>query len=657
VERASERRPFTLSNVAGDSYHLGVLDPNVTVLPCTGYARLDVRVSIRRLPHNSKVRLSLVGEEDVSWDLRLSDHELAKPVLLNVSHGRYQLAIEAPHFGRFIKAVQIGEPPQTIAVDLKPLPVLEGSIIDRVTHRPVGGALIRTDVQTEAVADSAGRFTIEADPENWPKTITASAGGYAENTSVPPAARLSTILDPILLSRGGRIAVGLKCAPTQVLSLELRQVAKRGRSLGAIVQTLPVPRKISTSSLIFESVDPGEYVILAAGEQDYERFGEPVTVETGQEVKLNLCIVPFQVRLQTRMDGEPLGGSRVTLRNRDVHWSGVFTTDTAGEKTIELWQGGRLEAVLLESTEKPGGLMPYLERRTLTDGEEAEWLLEIPRREVSGTVVDAKSGAPVPNAAVALQMNADDGYSLSVKTSATEDGFFRFSPVAYGQHVLKAAAAGYPPITTSYSFHEPEHGRVMTIRLEAAKATQLTISDGRGVPLVGARVFEFTGFVNRFTGGFTDEFGTIRILVAEQNPVDVYVVPRDGSLGFVQLQPGTERSSLRIQDGISRITLYTESDSHVPIPDVQVVLRYNGRVLPVELIQALGEIQGSRIRSDLQGRMVFDHMPLGLYEFWPAGSQAELRALAAGVGPQAPVSMVAVPGENTATLTFAAVTP
>ena len=46
-------------------------------------------------------------------------------------------------------------------------------------------------------------------------------------------------------------------------------------------------------------------------------------------------------------------------------------------------------------------------------------------------------------------------------------------------------------------------------------------------------------------------------------------------------------------------------------------------------------------------------MPAGRYEFWPAGSQGELQALAAGAGPAAPVRMNAAPGENIATLTFA----
>ncbi|HYC89958.1 MAG TPA: hypothetical protein VEO54_12155, partial [Thermoanaerobaculia bacterium] len=115
--------------------------------------------------------------------------------------------------------------------------------------------------------------------------------------------------------------------------------------------------------------------------------------------------------------------------------------------------------------------------------------------------------------------------------------------------------------------------------------------------------------------------------------------------------------SIRLSRATSRIEIRAESESHQPIPNVAVVVRYNRQLLPREVVQELRRMQGARSSSRADGRIVFDHMPAGLYEFWPAGSAAEMRLLFAGAGPQAPVTMHAVPGDNVAVLTFEAVQP
>ena len=88
------------------------------------------------------------------------------------------------------------------------------------------------------------------------------------------------------------------------------------------------------------------------------------------------------------------------------------------------------------------------------------------------------------------------------------------------------------------------------------------------------------------------------------------------------------------------------------MPNVGVVMRYNGRVVPTEVIAMMATYQGAIASSGPDGRIIFEHMPPGLYELWPVGSVAELRRLTNGVGPEAPVRMTAAPGENLAELTF-----
>ena len=84
-----------------------------------------------------------------------------------------------------------------------------------------------------------------------------------------------------------------------------------------------------------------------------------------------------------------------------------------------------------------------------------------------------------------------------------------------------------------------------------------------------------------------------------------------------------------------------------------VVIRYNGIALPLEVQRAIAPMSA----SSRDGVIAMHHVPLGLYEMWPVGSPNELRAALAGLGSTAPVKIVAQPGMNTATLTFATARP
>jgi hypothetical protein len=152
----------------------------------------------------------------------------------------------------------------------------------------------------------------------------------------------------------------------------------------------------------------------------------------------------------------------------------------------------------------------------------------------------------------------------------------------------------------------------------------------------------------------TDPAGQVRIPVPDGETHDVFVVPREGSFAFATVGAGSDAITLLVPPPSSRILVRTESTDKEPIPNVSVMVRYNGRVLPPELLEAMVTLHGSRANSDSQGRIVFRTVPAGVYEFWPVGSDAELRAVAAGAGPVAPAKLAAAPGENMAVLTFTA---
>jgi hypothetical protein len=519
---------------------------------------------------------------------------------------------------------------------------ISGVVLAREGRAPVAGAAILVNEKAVAVTDTAGRFSFEADAEEWPESIVVQAAPFTRNTVRVPTARADAQLGEILLSLGGTIDV--QFAHGEVTEVEILRVVK-GRVRGQSVVRKPA----SDAPLQFEDLLPGAYIVLAKGERPWQRFGEVVEVAAGNVTTVRQAIAPFPMAVRARFDGEPLARAEVLLTHKDGHWEDKLELDEAGEASAELWQDGRVTAAV-HSTALSA---PWLERRSLRSESDAEWLLDVPAREISGTVVDSRSGAPIAGAALRLKVTSDDGTTLTVGAKSDSEGHFSLTPVAYGQHVLKAAAANHPPVELSYSFREPESRRAITVRLDPAAKVRVRVTDARGNPVANARAMHFR-FLARLGIAHTDDAGVIDIPVPDDAPSDLYVVPRDGSFGFAQLRSGTEEIAVRILEPASRVVLRTQSDKRAPIADVSVVVRYNGRVLPPDVVDALRAMQGARTISDHRGEIVFDRMPAGVYEFWPAGTAGELRALAFGVGPEAPVRITAAPGENVAVLTFTA---
>jgi len=648
IAPVTQARAFAFST--GRVHHFGVLKPDDTTLPCISDGRIELRLSPRKLAPESTAHIGVRNDAGMSWSITVAGRALRETVHLTLPKGAHVLTLETPHFCRFQQSIDVRNSPVVVGVVLTPVPVISGTVVERMTGAALGGARVETDTGTETFADQAGRYALEVEPEQWPARLTARAAGYCDMTMSVPPARAAVDLDPIALSRGGRVVVDLRQRePGHVVDIALLPITRGNLPEKTPTKTLSVAKEQRGGSFAFDDVAPGRYLVLARGDGGCERFGTVVTIEAAQEAQASLTINPYDLNVRVEFDSNPLGDARVELGHAEAFWDGAFETDADGRATIRMWQGGTAFTKVFAK-----GLLPFGDRRAIPDADSAEWLLEVPVREVVGQVIDAKSGTPIPNAELALQMKSDGVGMLSVRAQSDQDGYFRLVPVASGLHTLRAAAKERFPATVQYTFPESEKSRKVTMRLEASRAVQLTVTDERGAPLVGARVLEFDDLVDRHIGGYTDAAGAFPILVSEGQAIEAYVVPRDGSFGVVQAKSGMENAHLRVPDGACRIVLHAVSDAGAPIPNVHVAIRYNGRVLPPEIIRAFGAMFGARYKSDKDGTIVFDHMPAGFYEFWPVGSVAELRAVAGGLGPQAPIKMAVTPGVNQATLTFSA---
>lgn len=523
-----------------------------------------------------------------------------------------------------------------------PPPTLTGTVVDAGTGGLVKNALIRTDTGLETVTGRDGRFALKVERGAWPKRITVRAAGFGDRLLVVPAANASTSLGDIYLGTGGTITIELRQnAVGEIRELELVRLANRGRTPAGVVRSVTVQTRELVEVLHLEDIDPGDYILIAKGERPWQRRGERVIVLAGETMPLTVQVMPFHARLRATRDGQVLDDARVILRNSEAFWETELALRGDGT-TVELWQGGRFSATLLAD-----GSLPWKTWATL-DETHAEWLLEMARHEVVGTVIDAATREPVPHAAISLEMRPAKGGGLSVSERAGSDGTFRLAPVMPGLHTIKVGAKGYPVATTTYTFEEATESHEVTIVMEKVPMTTLRVTDAHGQPIADAWILPFRGTAAEpYTKTSAD--GTAPIYVPEQQQRDVFVIPRDGSLGAVTIASGAKETALRLPAASSRVVLRAQSEKGEPIPRIAIAIRHAGRLLPKAVEDELWR-RGSRLTSDAEGRIVLDHMPAGEYEFWPVASMADRRAIAAGRPPA--IRMNVVPGENSAVMTF-----
>lgn len=641
VPASDEVRRFVIRDEDRRTYTFGLLEAQSVVPSCREQASLQLEPARgRALPE--RVELHVTSEHGHTWQTTIAAQEWDKPITLTIPKGTYALKLEAPNFVRWSRTLEI---PHPIAhVELLPFPIITGRVIDGQSREPIAGAVLTSDLEQRAVTDASGEFRLAADPEAWPKELTITADGRGLASVQLPAARANTVLGPIALSRAATIEIALTAPDGKVSGIELIEVENHGRSVKRRVSTLTLSGS-ETQSPRFDAVEPGEYVVLAKGKRPWERIGERVSVAAGDRTKVELAVEPFDVRIRVEDGDARIANTQILIRHRDLHWEGDFETNDAGEALLQLWQGGRLQCTVVTD-----GRVPYFARRDIAEGDE-EWVITLPHLELRGVVVDGQTGEPVPGAVLALRMKSEEGYTLLVDTKADQNGAFRFAPAVYGSHSLSTGAAGYPPTEQAIQFHAPDVHRDVVVKLSRGKPVRIAVVDERERPLAGAFVIVYAGLVEEGRA-VTDANGVAGIVVIDGQSRTLFVIPRDGSFAIASVAGSDREKHVRVRDGAARIELRAQSEGAQPVSDVSVVTRYNGTVLPLGIIHALSVAHGWRPTANAEGKIIYPQVPPGTYEFWPVGSNGELLALSAGVGPRAPVTMTVGPGENVAIMSF-----
>jgi Carboxypeptidase regulatory-like domain len=579
------------------------------------------------------------------WRADLSVRDVRRDWTLVLPRGTYEANFGSARHQRARRLLTITEA-SVLDIVLNPLPTIHGRIVDARSSAVLAGALVTVGERNVAVSDAGGRFEFDADPEEWPSSVRISAAGHGTAVVAVPRARVTANLLDVALSAASMLRIRFDRAKAGEGDVA---VSLYKRNAGTPEPEAAASVKLSTGDVeaTIRDLPPGDYLVAVRGAGPGERLGMRISLDSGTK---DVEIAPAAVHLTVRADlnGSVLAGGTVRIGNDDGLWqTGWQRLNERGELRMTLWQAGTMSATLRH---RQTLTMPYFERKEVAAADEVEWHLAVPEREIAGTVIDAATQKPIAGANVAWRVRGPPAFSAT--TTADADGRFRLTAAPPGDHLVLAAADGYLPGQTRTTLLELDRQRAVTVALEPASEKTIRVIDRLGRPAADAAVLDFDGPI--ITGQrMTNAAGEVAIPIGRGGTRTVFAIPRDGSFAMVRVAGGGEGdATIAVPDGTADIVVRAQTSDAKPIADLWLLVRYNGVLLPFEVQQMLGALQGVNVKTDGTGRLVMRHMPAGFYEMWPAGSAAELRAIALNAAADAPVRVTALAGEVSAVLTF-----
>lgn len=629
VEPRDFRREIVWIRGDGREVIAGSLPAGARAVDLTAPAALagSIAVDDERWPVDLLVRLRspATPASDRAWTLSGAAAQFNLSVA-GVAAGDYELLVSADHHAPHVAPVRIAERATRLdRIALRRFPMVSGQIVARATGDRVAGArIILPEEKIETTSDLAGHFELEIGGD-WPDHLRVMHEGYAMAIVPLPKIAADVFVGELALSAGATLRLSVRAPPETKAVVELSKIDgdETRRVASSEVQGEP---------LVFSGLAVGRYRVLVRGESPLERYGETVEVKSaGTEIPLDIAIEPQEMEIVVTRKGMGVPQATVELRSQDGGWRATFTTGDGGKYRASMWQRGKFVAFV-----SPPGAPDTVIHADI--GEQHVWEIRLPEHRIAGTVTDAKSGRGVPQATIFLKTETADASTL-VRSATDENGRFEYSAVEPGNQTLTAEAPGYVSRNVSFTLEPQEGDRTVPVQLGRAVKKTLRVLAANGAPAVGALVA-----MQRDAPSMpllTDGTGRAEIAIGEGAAQMIYIAPREGSFAAVRVTPDDAETVVTVPAGEATIIVRTQDQTMKPIPNVWLDVSYNGQLIPSSVLSDIAHHQGREFRTGRDGRLVLDHMPLGLYEI-RRGSSAD-----------APARIAVQPGTNSVILTFA----
>jgi hypothetical protein len=506
--------------------------------------------------------------------------------------------------------------------------------------------------ETAALTGEDGRFRIELETDP-PPFLLVERSGYGTRTVPLPSSGLDIVLPVVSLFQAASLEISVvRPEQEKPTRLELKLLENPGnRKLQRVLGTRNL--SVVDSRAEFENLSSGEYTLLVKGDQPLQQFVRRIAIEEGNVTKKEIRLTSRLLEGQVFFGRQPVSDVAISLGSGPA-WKANISPNVNGEFGGPLWQEGPFIAVVT------GGPLhePFGTSKELYGSDRIPWDLVIPDRRIYGRVIDETSNAPLAGAAVSIESESPD---LHFSHDATTDssGHYEFTAVSDGQHKLSAQADKHVPASpVVVSLAEEDSERRVDFSLKKGVELSLRILDAWGAPAANAGILAIADGLNPeyFT---SDATGTFAIAISEVAGKTLYIVPREGSFLIARIDASmkpdgdTQSIPLQVPAGLSSLAILTRAEGGEPIANVSLLMRFNGQVMPPEVLRTISSVQGSAFRTGADGQTILRSLPSGLYEFWPYQSPQEAQGLLPSLNIlPAPVRIGLSAGEQTVTLTF-----
>ncbi|HEX8155597.1 MAG TPA: carboxypeptidase-like regulatory domain-containing protein [Thermoanaerobaculia bacterium] len=396
------------------------------------------------------------------------------------------------------------------------------------------------------------------------------------------------------------------------------------------------------STVAFPDLAEGLYIVLASGAQPLQRLSAKANVgSAGSTVRLTLP--ETKTALLVTLAGAPLPRARVALTHDELRWQMEVETDEAGRFAGALWEPGVYSAsITRDRTSAPHTVDVTLSPAPLT--------VDVPDRHIAGRVL-TDDGKPIAGAQVTLRSESRISV-LTVRAISAPDGRFEFFGVREGSHILTARKPSF--LNSDAARFELRGATTHTADLVLTRGEPrvVRVVGGGDAPIAGATLLTACdGSVKSMA--VTNAEGRADVAVPAAASCAVFVLPKEGSLAAGRFE-GPQPLLVRVAEGSSSLRLNLKTDNGTPFPDVALLMRIDGTIVPPEIARLLAS-RGFRLMTDDKGSISLAHIPPGTYEFWPYRSAVEGQTIyEASADVKAPISVKVLTGENEATVRFKA---
>ncbi|MCC6695194.1 MAG: sigma-70 family RNA polymerase sigma factor [Candidatus Hydrogenedentes bacterium] len=362
-----------------------------------------------------------------------------------------------------------------------------------------------------------------------------------------------------------------------------------------------------------EGLLPGRHHLAVIKEEDYSRGVEALEVELQEGEHRTGIRVPYDgeglviAGRVTNEKGEPMAGAFVGVANglRPRH---TYTDENGFYRFTQLPPGTFPVGASFDGYEDIDGLLH--DERLIASGTEGVDIVLRRKGSVTGQVVDADTGEPIPVFGImqfgGTASSLDSESERSMRTIKNKDGQFTMKNVGLDEATIAIKADGYMPAFEVVHLTSGEHVEGITLELHRGGTLNGLVVAESGNPIGGAGVFvgslPWPGGGNAGTHGarvVTDDGGAftltdllpgqLRISCAHSDyaPGSIEtIVPQPAGSSPVRLvlkRPGDVEGTVSVggvpQDGASVMAFYAHSEtnrdgtfrlSHLPVDGVEI---------------------------------------------------------------------------------------